>query len=70
MTVSRDQLVLEVPLVGVGLDLVFGEAAELVAHHVEGLVVEAGVAEMPVGDEQIGDAHAHRIAVCPRGKGA
>ena len=67
-TVERDQHVLQVPAVG-GLGVLVGELAELLADHVEGLVAQGEVAEVPgveaLGD-QLGEALAHAGGVAGR----
>ena len=55
----RDQFVLEVPFVGERHHLIGGEARELVAHHVQGFIVEAEGAEIAALGDQRGDAGAH-----------
>ena len=54
---------------GMGRDLVLAEAAELVLHHGEHLVVETGIAEIALGD-QFGNARPGRRIVAGRHQGA
>jgi hypothetical protein len=63
-----DELVVQVPLVGGGDDLVLDEAADLVAHQLQRLVLEAEGAEMAVGDQgRDAGAHASRVAAPDQG---
>ena len=48
---ERDQLIAPMPAVGMGHDLLFGKASELLAHQRKGVVVEGPVAELALLDQ-------------------
>jgi hypothetical protein len=66
-----DQLVIQMPLVGGG-PVIVGQLVELLAHHLERLVAQAGLAEvagLPALGNQLGDARAHYLGVAARHQG-
>jgi hypothetical protein len=68
---QRDQLVFQVPAVR-RLAVVLGHLAELVAHHVEGFVVQAGFAEVAgihAVCDQRRDAHPDRAGIAAHDQG-